>query len=145
MIRGYFEPALGQPRPFVSTLVDIPAARRHRLEVAFLIDTGADYSVLAPYDAILLGLDWSRLGHGAPSLGVGGTAETSAIPATLTFGDLSIDLQLSILSTPDGTRPLPLPSLLGRDVLSRFCLIVDQATNRMLLLSADERDGLRLP
>ncbi len=78
-------------------------------------------------------------------MGVGGWANTHVAGGTLSIDDVSINLQLTILSTPAGTRPLPLPSLLGCDILSRFCVVIDQATDRVLLLTPDERDRLRLP
>ena len=145
MIRGYFEQAPGQPRPFVSGLLNVPAAGRQPVQIDFLVDTGADRTALAPFDIARLHLDWSRVEPGTTGIGIGGVAETQTTRATLTLDDLAIDLQLTILSTPPGTRPLPLPSLLGRDVLHRFCLIIDAATERVLLLTPEERDQLTLP
>jgi hypothetical protein len=53
---------------------------------------------------------------------------------------------LTILDPPPAPQPLlAIPSLLGRDVISCFALIVDQRTQRVLLLEPEEADALNLP
>jgi hypothetical protein len=40
---------------------------------------------------------------------------------------------------------LPIPSLLGRDILARFALVMEERTRRVLLLEPAEADALGLP
>ena len=106
--------------------------------VDLMIDTGADFTILAPRDAfVLLGgaytaIDFTQLAGGIESIGVG-QAEARMImsPISLRFtddagGHLTLTLPVAIV------EPLPpqpgdhgnwlMPSLLGRDVLQHFDL-----------------------
>ena len=104
-------------------------------DIWFLIDTGADATVLHPADAqSLLGdglqmIDFARDPYRAAGLGVGGGAERVARDATLTLrsvDDETYAVEMPILIA----RPVPaepgdhgnwrLPSLLGRDFLRHF-------------------------
>lgn len=38
-----------------------------------------------------------------------------------------------------------MPSILGRDVLSRFALVMEERTNRVLLLEPEEADRVNWP
>lgn len=60
MIRGSLGDESGRRRPQVSAQVAIPAQSLAG-EVTFLIDTGADSTLLAPADATRLGLDMARI------------------------------------------------------------------------------------
>ena len=48
-----------------------------------------------------------------------------------------------VLVPAPGQPTLPIPSLLGRDVISRFALIIDYRTGRVLFLTAAEASQLR--
>ena len=104
-------------------------------DIWFLIDTGADATVLHPADAqSLLGdalhrIDFAHDPYRAAGLGVGGGAERVARDATLTLrsvGGEFYQMEMPILIA----RPAPaepgdhgnwrLPSLLGRDFLRHF-------------------------
>ena len=64
----------------------------------------------------------------------------------MTLGEFSTALEIGILEPPPRDEaPLPVLSLLGRSVMSRFGLIVDERTDRILFLDADEIDALDLP
>lgn len=108
MIRGYVGGSQRPFRPYVVAKVAIPGLDVER-HVHFLIDTGADSTVLSPRDATALNIDLSRLPAGAPS--------------TLRF----------------------IPSLLGRDILSRFALFYEERRSVVLLLEPDEADAINLP
>jgi hypothetical protein len=147
VIRGYFSTAREQRRPFVHALLLFPSAGNRSLDVKMLVDTGADRTILAPVDArrltARLGVDLSSLPRGGPSTAIGGRMETRTIEALIVLADFSTPLNLTILEpTP---QPLPIPSLLGRDIISRFALVVEQRTNRVLLLDPQEADVLHLP
>lgn len=145
MIRGYFATTGTRRRPFVHAVCAFPALRRP-FEVPLLVDTGADRTVISPLDAHrlsrALGMQLTTLAKGPPSTGIGGRMDTYIIDAVLTLGTFTTPLRLTIL---DPTSSLPIPSLLGRDILSRFALFVEERTDRVLLLDPAEADALQLP
>jgi predicted aspartyl protease len=148
VIRGFFRTEGPHQRPYVDVVVQFPIINRQALDIAFLVDTGADRTILSPFDASRLreqfGVDLLSLPAGAPSTGVGGRASTRRIEATLNLGDFSTDITLAVLEPPPGRLP-GMPSLLGRDIISRFALFVEERTARMLLLNALEADAVNLP
>jgi len=143
MIQGYFSSGASRRRPFVRALFEFPTLGRQSLVVELLIDTGADRTVLAPRDAMRLGINLDHLPSGAPSTGVGGRMSTRSVEAILTLDTFSTTFPLTILA-PQGS-PLPIPSLLGRDVLSHFALFLEARTERVLLLEPAEADRINLP
>lgn len=144
MIRGYISPAGGRRRPFVDATLGIPSIDRN-LKVPFLLDTGADRTILGTIDAERLatgfGVALASLPPGVPSTGVGGQMPTRTIECVLTLDTFSLPLVLPILE--DSYARLRIPSLLGRDVLSRFALYLEERTNLVLLLEPHEADNLR--
>ncbi len=135
----------GKGRPFVRGTLEFPAFVRD-LEVALLVDTGADRTILGPLDTRRLGIDLSTLPAGRPSTGVGGQSQTRTTGAILKLESFSTALELTILDSPPGSQPsLAIPSLLGRDILSRFALFIEERTSRVLLLEPEEADALSLP
>ena len=148
MIRGYFATIRTRQRPVVDAAFRFPTLGDRSLQARLLVDTGADRTVLAPLDAARLrrelGIDLAALAADAPSRGVGGQWNTRTIEAVLTLDSIAMPLSLTILEPPPG--PLsPIPSLLGRDILSRFALFMEERTSRVLLLEPDEADALQLP
>ena len=118
----------------------------HREEITFLIDTGADATVLHPADVhSILGndlhqIDFEHDPRRAVGLGVGGSVDRVVRDATLTLRSEDrrfYPIEMPILIA----RPTPaepgdhgnwrLPSLLGRDFLRRF---------RLELLCGDRRE-----
>jgi predicted aspartyl protease len=145
MIRGRFEGL--RRRPFVTAHLSIPAQNISG-QVSFLVDTGADSIVLAPADALFLGIDTTALQQGVPSIGVGGPTATVNTAAILTLNNRVFNVLLRILAPRSRQQQQALrtiPSLLGRDILSHFALFVEEHTNRVLLLEPEEVDALALP
>ncbi|MBI3327240.1 MAG: retropepsin-like domain-containing protein [Nitrospinae bacterium] len=147
MIRGYFGGPIGRLRPFVLAHLTLPAFGLAG-PVHFLVDTGADSTLLAPRDALTFGVDLSRLSPDTPSTGVGGRTPTVSTAAQLILEVHPFTIPLRILA-PTGRRQQHLlstiPSLLGRDILSHFALFVEQRTQRVLLLEPQEAETLHLP
>lgn len=139
MIRGRLE----RGRPTVDALVRITGTGRYG-EVAFLIDTGSDTSVLHPRDALDLGIDFDRdflSARTRDASGIGGAAREYIEAATLSFrredGDREeIGAALAIAVPTDWN--LPLPSLLGRDILLHFRLTFHESAGLVLLQRTDE-------
>lgn len=148
MIRGYFSTSRGRRRPFVKALLQFPTLQNQSLEAEFLVDTGADRTVLAPLDAVRLArrfrVDLKSLPAGASSTGVGGRVATRALDAVIVLDSLSWALSLTVLEVPAGPIPT-IPSLLGRDILPHFALFLEEQTQRLLLLEPREASGLPLP
>lgn len=117
MIQGSLVGVPGRRRPLMIARVQIPSQRVGG-DVTFLIDTGADSTLLAPADVLALKLDLGRARNGPETTGVGGTMGT-------------------VLSR--------IPSLLGRDILSQFALFFEERTRRVLLLEPDEAERVPFP
>ena len=148
MIQGYFSMEANRRRPFIEAVFQFPTADEG-FEVPVLIDTGADRTILAPLDALRLALrfdiDFTTFEQGRPSIGVGGQVSTRLVDVDLRIDAFSTPMQLTVLEPPASGRISHIPSLLGRDIISRFGLLVDQRTEQVLLLEDDEVDALHLP
>ena len=128
--------------------VEVALGGRGR-DIAFLIDTGADATVLHPTDGYrVLANDLHRIDFDhdlrrVPGLGVGGAVDRVVRDATLTLR--SEDRRLHPIEMPILiARPIPsepgehgnwrLPSLLGRDFLRHFRLELLCGDRRQLTL-----------
>ena len=148
MIRGRFVRERGRSRPFIDGIFELHGPLAGTFKVPLLVDTGADRTVIGPPDALRLseelGIDLASLPTGEPSQGVGGRHNTRTVQSMLAMGSFTTALTLTILD-PGSSLSLAIPSLLGRDVTSRFALIVEERTDRVLLLDPQEADALNLP
>lgn len=141
MIRGYFSTRGGISRPYVTARFQFPSLENRTLETRLLVDTGADRTLLAPRDCKRLirrfGLDLTSLATKATGTGIGGKVNMRALEAVLILPPFSIALTLTVLAPEPGNTPA-IPSLLGRDVLSRFALFMEERTGQVLLLEEQE-------
>lgn len=147
MIRGSLIGLPGRRRPFITATVAL-TSQAIMGDVSFLIDTGADATLLAPADVLVLGIDTASLPRGASSVGVGGSTRTAVAAATLTLGGRRYPLTLRLLlpAAPEQQAALNrIPSLLGRDILAHFAFFFEERTGRVLLLEPREADALHLP
>lgn len=111
-------------------------------DISFLVDTGADASLIGPADGFEMGLDYSALGDISESLGIGGLAESYTEQASIAFTDpgnfvyvYHVDLEVAVPN--DDIEEMP--SLLGREIIDRWRMVYDPTNNTLsfLVRSAD--------
>ena len=140
MIVGRFSDQGEILRPFVRGRLTIPGHEQASQQIIeFLVDTGADTTLLSPVDADALGLDTSALAIEAESSGVGGEVALRVVEAVLTIQGYSVPL---ILYIPEGEQVIP--SLLGRDFMAGFALFMEESTRTLVLLDKAEVANLGL-
>ena len=143
MIRGYF---LGRPRPrsYVDLHVEFPDANSGALSIPFLIDTGADHTLLSPTEGVRLrqdlGIDLLSLPRGEPIGGVGGYLETRTIGAYMTIGGYTANVQISLAEPPTYGNLPEMPSLLGWDIIRNFAVFLEHHTNSVVLLEREDTE-----
>jgi len=118
MIYGRFGDTSG--RPYVEARLVIPSLGI-ATNISFLVDTGADTTVLMPMDAAKAGLDYSQLTRTSVSIGVGGEANNFLVDAYVTFNDsgsLKV-FQVTLTVYPYSDAIKDVPSLLGRNIIDR--------------------------
>lgn len=139
-------------RPYIEGRIFLPRFNVAG-DVSFLIDTGADTSLLHPADAQRLNLDFAALTGTRESQGVGGITTNFEERVILAFTDEGVavhayNLALSIArfdpDSPD-LDLLRLPSLLGRDILDYWCMTYDPQHHSLTMevVSADQTFPLR--
>ena len=125
LIEGHFG-ELGRPR--VAVRVVFPRLGKDA-QVSFVVDTGADASLLSEADAEKMKIDYSALEQPDDIAGVGGFLGVHHEEAILVFDDgssssLPIRINLGIAERGSSTA-LQFPSLLGRDILDKARTVVD--------------------
>lgn len=140
MIEGYFRLIGASRRPFIDVDVSFPDVDSRPIRIAFLVDTGAERTVLSPRDGQRLhdrfGLDIRSLPRGNPIGGIGGVVQTRLISATLVVGSYETTMPLHIVDMPAG--PYDMPSLIGRDIIYDFALFMEHSADRLHLLRTAE-------
>ena len=121
--------------PYVSAIL-ICGVLDLRKPVEFLIDTGASRTTILDNDAIRLGIDCGKLQRFEPGMaGIGGVVDTFIIPdVKLLFRTKNgfhgeelkeiFVLRHTIREREIEERIRRLPSLLGRDVLNKYGLVL---------------------
>ena len=125
MIIGSF--GEGSGRPLIEGKIILPRLAIEG-DVLFLMDTGADTSVLMPSDAKNLGVPYNLLEGDRECGGIGGTVHSFVERAILVFSHpnrtlYGYDLEIDIM--PHDAEMEEVPSLLGRDVLDRWWIVYD--------------------
>ena len=132
MLRGRFEGGTG--RPYIVGSINILRLGVEE-DVAFLVDTGADVSVLMPLDVFRIGIMRERLSDSVESIGLGGISVNFVEDATIAFSDSDDGIlyvyELSIEIAPAMAEIADVPSLLGRDVLNRWSMIYNPNEDRL--------------
>lgn len=134
-VSGFIDTSSGASAPIVRSLVFLPRFGAGGF-VDFLVDTGASKTALHPYDWTLFvppdrWTDWTV----TESLrGIGGSRQYADEQAGLIFvgedGDRFVSQQLSLLvgllTVEDLT--IPVPSVLGMDIMGKGSIEIDQQT-----------------
>ena len=111
-------------------------------DISFLVDTGADSSLIGPADGFEMGLDYTAFGKITESVGTGGLAESYTEKASIAFTDpgkcmyvYHVDLEIAVPS--DAIEEMP--SLLGREILDRWRMVYDPTKSDLsfIIRSAD--------
>lgn len=119
MLRGRLGNTTGAP--YLEAHIFFPRLGLRGL-ISFLVDTGADSTVLMPPDSMKLGVDFSSLTTQTICDGIGGPANCFSERAMLSFADkryvysyiIAVDLLVP------NRHNLRMPSLLGRDLMNRW-------------------------
>jgi hypothetical protein len=137
-IRGSFTPIT--KAPFVIAKI-VQEALQLNNDVRLLVDSGASSTVIADSDAARLGIDYSRLEqHSQGMFGIGGSVSTFILPdVALIFAtdeglfEEHLEKIYVMRHSVIDTRIKGIPSLLGRDVLNKYSLLLRQRTNTVLI------------
>ncbi len=119
--------------PYMEAFVSFPRLGVRGL-VSFLVDTGADGSILMPADSTKLGVDFSKLRNPIESRGIGGVARGFEEICVLTFSDKRYTYSYLLNHMEISARSkssLALPSLLGRDILNKWRLVTDYRSKKI--------------
>ncbi len=151
MLTGFYKHELGKARPFILAELDFPKLEIENQEVEFLIDTGADVTMLSEKDAIRLGMDFSKLEKAKKDLGgLGGRAATYFAEAAIKIQSFKSQIRIVVIRheipktlAAEEQQDLKrfyqrIPSILGRDVLDNFGLFINKKTNKICLLEDSE-------
>jgi len=115
-------------------------------KVSFLIDTGTPKTILSERDAQKLGVNFNRLEKTSSAmLGIGGFAETYHLKeVTLVFlsekGKHEEYLrEMLLVREPELSEEIKnqIPSILGRDLLSKFTLLLNPHKDLVLITDQD--------
>ena len=112
----------------------------------FLVDTGADATVFAAGFVQRLGLPFGLPPTGVGIVGVGGSQTYVQVRTTLTLyaddgSPARIQGEFAAFTDPTATEM----SILGRDVLDHFDLIVSRRRNELVLLAMNHRYRVEPP
>lgn len=127
--------------PYMDAYVRTPPGVRTS-RISFLVDTGAKTSFLMPMDARALGVDYDRLTLSSESTtGIGGEARYYQEQALVTFFDseYAYVYELGLELAEPTEHNVGIPSLLGRDILSRW-LLRYEAPRGLLTAEVDSAD-----
>lgn len=143
MIIGRFGDTTG--RPFIEGRLILPRLNIQG-NISFLMDTGADCSMVMPSDAKRLAIPFKMLEGDRECSGIGGTIHSFAERAILVFTDPQVmlygyDLEIDIM--PDDPGMEEVTSLLGRDVIDRWRITYDP--QRPLLRAKPRSADITIP
>ena len=127
MIIGRFGSTTG--RPYMKGRLYLPRLGISG-RVSFLVDTGADQSMLMPADAIRLRVPYDQLRGDSEAYGIGGSVHSYVERARIMFTEPDValhgyEIDLDIVGLDPAM--IDYTSLLGRDVIDRWQMTYDPA------------------
>lgn len=120
MLQGRFGNTSG--RPYIEGRIYLPRLNV-RSNISFLVDTGADRSLLMPLDGTRMGLDYNQLAGNQEAVGIGGVSRHFVEPALVVFSEAGKYLyiySINLTISSSNTSLMDVPSLLGRDILDQW-------------------------
>lgn len=143
MILGRFESF--SKRPVVDCFVSIPSLNVHD-SVTFLMDTGADCSLLMPGDGIRLGIDYRSLDFRHTAFGIGGESKEHPAAAIIMVsnGTTVYAHRRGIGIAEKRAETMGVPSILGMDVMREWEILVSYPEDKIQIVvkSCDEQRNL---
>lgn len=131
-------------RPYVAATVWYRASP---LSIRFLVDTGSDRTLVSGPDLARTGIDWASEKHRSTAelTVLGSVVPFRIFPVAVGFRTQAHRLQydVDVCIPPDDLIDQDIPSLLGRDILNRWRVVVDYPKRELNLL-ARHWDG-RIP
>jgi hypothetical protein len=127
--------------PYLDVLVSLQKSEVKR-KISFLIDTGSPRTIVSERDALKLGLKFRRLERlDEELLGLGGFSETFRLEdVTLLFASGKgghSELLPEVIVHRESSLPeeikKQIPSLLGRDMIGRFVLVLDEGQDMVYM------------
>lgn len=139
MLSGRF--GAGTSRPYVESAIWFPRIDV-RGKISFLLDTGADQSIVYVNDIKRLRISYDMFCDEMDVAGVGGAMSCFRETAILYFADSesAIRCYRTDVLIPKCDHKIGIPSLLGRDVLGNWKILYCQEENRLEIevLKADK-------
>ena len=128
----------GVVRPVL--VIDVMGAGGFTMEERFLIDPGADRTVFSAVLLVCLGGATSSAPSGVSLAGIGGTQSYVQVQATLSFrrfggGIATVQATFAAFTDPTATDF----SILGRDVMDHFDVILSRRRDEIFLLASPSR------
>lgn len=131
MLIGRFGDTSGSP--YVESRVAFPRVGKVG-HISFLVDTGADRTIIMPTDGRLLQLDYGQLVGNVPTVGLGGACFTFEEWAIIVFTEpnkKAYVYNVKVLIAVQSIENASFPSLLGRDVLNRWRTVIDNVKSKI--------------
>lgn len=124
MLEGRFGNTSGAP--YIEARISFPRLRLSG-PVSFLVDTGADATVLMPADTRRLGVDFRALRNPTTSEGIGGPAHGFNELVLLSFSDRRYiySYRFRIEISAPASYNYHFPSLLGRDIIQQWRFVMN--------------------
>lgn len=141
-LTGFFRP--GDQAPYITATV-IQGHLGIVGEVRFLVDSGASSTILSDLDVQRLGIDISRLVQSPEEMiGVGGVTKALLFPDVKLFfltsgATFETDMEKIYVLRYSGTESAQkamtrkIPSLLGRDFLNKYTVVLNYGDNLVLI------------
>jgi hypothetical protein len=133
MIRGYYIESVR--RPVVDAVFSFDDYPGIYLQQTLLIDTGSARTIIAPRGTIelqRLGISSSVLPTGGQASGIGGATLTRVARGAIRLETVEIRFDITVMEMT--TPPNFMPSILGRDILDQFVLVINRQAREIWLL-----------